>query len=114
MKRLSLLSICILAMCFWTSAQVSDTGVEIEEIELSSSGSIESMPPSGSMITTNFTGTNGNPDGNMFDVTTFGNELTIEAIDMHLDANGIPFTLDVYIKTGSYVGSETNSAIGPL
>ena len=64
-------------------------------------------------ITTTFAGGNGQPDGNMFDVTTFTNSLTVTALDVHF-ATTTAFNLNVYTKSGTYVGSQTNSGAWTL
>ena len=70
-----------------------------------------SKPAQAGSLTTTFASNNAFA-GNMFDVTTFGNALNVTSLQIH--ANPATFfgsrTLDVYIKSGSYVGFETNSA----
>jgi hypothetical protein len=61
-------------------------------------------------ITTTFAGGNGQA-GNMFDVTTFGNALLIESLEINVfRLRAAPGTLDVYTKPGSYIGFEGNAA----
>ena len=57
------------------------------------------------MITTTFANDNGQA-GNMFDVTVFGNPLTVTGLDLNLDSG--TYNVEVYSKIGTYVGSETN------
>jgi hypothetical protein len=59
------------------------------------------------MITTTFAGNN-NFTGNMFDVTTFGTALTINAVDVNVDTGSVP--ISVYYRPGTYVGHETSAA----
>lgn len=58
-------------------------------------------------------GTNGCTGGNMFDITVGTTPLTITSFDITPDANGAQ-TVNVYYKTGTYVGSETNIAAWTL
>ena len=55
-------------------------------------------------ITTTFAGGNGF-NGNMFDMNAI-NDITVQDFDVHLDP-GVTDDVEVYFKTGSYVGSET-------
>ncbi len=50
--------------------------------------------------------------GNFFDVTTFGNALLIQSLEVNISA--IPTDVSVYIKSGTYVGFETNAAAWTL
>ena len=68
-------------------------------------------PSQAASITTTFS-SNNEQAGNMFDVTTFGRSLTvtglnINAMQLNDPSNGV---IDVYTKSGTYVGSETNPA----
>ncbi|MCI5120695.1 MAG: hypothetical protein D3908_05800, partial [Candidatus Electrothrix sp. AUS4] len=56
-------------------------------------------------ITTTFSGDNQHR-GNMFDATTFGDQLTVTGIDINPAATG-QYTIEVYTKSGGYIGSET-------
>jgi subtilisin-like proprotein convertase family protein len=56
-------------------------------------------------LTTTFAGGNG-LDGAMFDVMAI-NDLTIDSFDVNLDT-GITDDIEVYFKTGTWVGSHTN------
>ena len=58
-------------------------------------------------------GTNGCTGGNMFDITTGTRAVTITSFDITPDANGAQ-SVNVYYKTGTYVGSETNSTAWTL
>ncbi|MCC7429850.1 T9SS type A sorting domain-containing protein [bacterium] len=62
-------------------------------------------------LTTTYTGGNGQ-SGNMFDVTAL-NTVIINSFSGNFDVGG-PYTVEIYYKTGSYVGSETNSAAWTL
>lgn len=70
-----------------------------------------SKPAQAGSLTTTFAGGNGFA-GNMFDVTTFGNALNVTSLEInsYLGSLSSPKTLDVYIKSGSFVGFETNAA----
>ena len=57
-------------------------------------------------ITTTFAGGNGQ-NGNMFDVTTFSNDITINSLDINNQSGTTSNSLEVYLKNGTYVGSET-------
>jgi hypothetical protein len=59
-------------------------------------------------LTTTFAGGN-QFHGNMFDVTTFGSDLTITGLDVHLDSTGANVPIAVYYRTGTYVGNATSS-----
>ncbi|MCH6259461.1 hypothetical protein MLD52_23095, partial [Puniceicoccaceae bacterium K14] len=65
---------------------------------------------SAGLLTTTFSSNNGYA-GNMFDVTTFGNDLNITGLGVNTDANiGSNVTFSLYTKIGSYSGSETNAS----
>ncbi|MGF1765645.1 PEP-CTERM sorting domain-containing protein [Aliivibrio kagoshimensis] len=67
-----------------------------------------------SMITTTFNSNNGHT-GNMFDLTTFSNDLLITGLDVNLENTiGSDVLIDVYIKTGSYTGFENNASAWTL
>jgi hypothetical protein len=65
-------------------------------------------------LTTTFAGGSGfnSPasSGNMFDLTTLSNALNITSLDVSTLNTGA-LTVNVYTKTGTYVGSETNSGV---
>lgn len=49
--------------------------------------------------------------GNMFDVSTFNNQLNITGLDINTSAQaGSNVTVALYTKKGSYIGSETNAS----
>lgn len=74
-----------------------------------SSGLITITEP---MLTTTFADNNGtNP--NMFDITTNANSIIVTRFDTNTSAT-TAVTYEIYIKTGSYVGFETNSAAWTL
>ena len=68
-------------------------------------------PARGDMISTTFASDN-QFFGNMFDVTTFGNSLTVTALDVNIvsDANNTPVGVSLYTRSGTYVGNDTSSA----
>lgn len=49
----------------------------------------------------------------MFDITVHSNSITVASLDF-LDASASALTLDVYIKSGTYLGSETTPAAWTL
>ena len=59
------------------------------------------------MISTTFAGGNEH-QGNMFDIEAFGNSLVVTGLTIHKQTTNTS-TLEVYIKTGTYVGSESNA-----
>lgn len=62
-------------------------------------------PLHAALITTTFS-SNNEFEGNMFDVTTFGNALLVTGLDVNVHTTE-RFNIDVYTKSGTYVGSET-------
>ncbi len=63
-------------------------------------------------LTTTFVGGNSFA-GNMVDVNVLaGGGITITGFDIHLatDANSVPMVVDIYTRTGTYVGNHTSSA----
>ena len=58
-------------------------------------------------ITTTFANNNGQA-GNMFDITTFGNALTVNSMELNLDS-GTTNTISVYTRSGSFMGFENNA-----
>lgn len=59
-------------------------------------------------------GNNGSPGGAVyFDITVGPADIDIDAIDINTADTGA-FTMDVYTKTGTYVGSETNQSAWTL
>jgi hypothetical protein len=69
------------------------------------------MPAAANSISTTFAGGN-QFDGNMFDVTVGSNNITINSLNVNVGTG--PMTIDFYVKAGTYVGSETNSAAWTL
>ncbi len=66
------------------------------------------------MITTTFNSNNGHT-GNMFDLTTFSNDLLVTGLDVNLkNLIGSDVSIDVYIKPGSYTGFESNASAWTL
>ncbi len=76
-------------------------------------GILVPVTASATSITTGFTGTTVcRHCGNFFDVTTFANSLNVFGLEINVGTGSIP--VDVYIKSGSYVGFETNAAAWTL
>lgn len=72
---------------------------------------LSSLNANAASITTTFA-SNNSFAGNMFDVTTFGNSLTIMGLDVNLNNAGSTGNLiSVYTRSGSYTGFE-NSSVG--
>jgi hypothetical protein len=69
------------------------------------------MPMAAGSITTTFADNN-RFTGNMFDAVIGANGLTVNSLDVNVDSGAV--TIDVYIKTGTFVGSETNPAAWTL
>lgn len=59
-------------------------------------------------ITTTFSSDNG-ASGNMFDITTFENSLTVNSLELNLETFGGLHNINVYTKSGTYVGYENNA-----
>lgn len=70
--------------------------------------SLSSTAVAGS-ITTTFS-SNNTGDGNMFDVVTSGNALSITSLDVHTSPSSGQQTIYLYTRLGSYVGNENSSA----
>lgn len=71
---------------------------------------LSSLDANAGSITTLFAQNNGFA-GNMFNVTTFANSLTITGLDVNLSNAGSSGNLiSVYTRSGSYSGFESNSA----
>ncbi|MDO8999366.1 MAG: T9SS type A sorting domain-containing protein [Bacteroidota bacterium] len=67
----------------------------------SSSGSLQSL----------FSGGNGCGGGNMFDVTATNGAIVVDSLDVHTSVGAAStFSVLLYYKLGTYLGSETNSA----
>jgi hypothetical protein len=75
--------------------------------------SIEVNPAQAASLSTTFSSNNGQA-GNMFDVTTFGNDLNVTGLDLNLDSIVSPLTVKLYTKLGSYVGAETDPSAWTL
>jgi hypothetical protein len=69
------------------------------------------LPLAASSITTTFAGGNAY-DGNMFDATIGSNAITVNSLDVNVDTGSM--TIDVYIKSGTYVGFDTTPAAWTL
>lgn len=61
-------------------------------------------------LTTGTNGTNGCSNGVMFNVTTHGNPVDVNALTLTPNTTGTNLTVRVFYKTGTFVGSETNQA----
>ncbi len=70
-----------------------------------------SLGANASVLTTTFSGGN-SYNGNMFDVVNLGEQLNISAFDLNLDSG--TGDIEVYIKNGSWVGFENDSAAWTL
>ncbi|PLW95316.1 MAG: hypothetical protein C0592_00440, partial [Marinilabiliales bacterium] len=60
-------------------------------------------------LTTSYAGGNGCGGGSMFDVTSLGSSIIIDAFNINVDVTGA-ITADVYYIPGTHVGNETNPA----
>jgi len=69
------------------------------------------LPLAAGSITTTFAGGN-RFDGNMFDATIGSKGITVNSLDVNVDTGAM--TIDVYIKSGSYVGFDTTPAAWTL
>lgn len=65
----------------------------------------------GSVITTTFASNNGQ-SGNMFDVVNLVGDLTVTGFDLNLDDG--TFDIEIYSKSGSYLGFETDASAWSL
>ncbi len=74
---------------------------------------VDMNPAQAASLTTTFAGGNGF-SGNMFDVTTFGKDLTVTGLDLNLESISSTLTVDLYTKSGTYVGAETNPSAWKL
>lgn len=73
-------------------------------------GSINSLAY-GAELSTTFA-SNNNHNGNMFDVVTLGGALTVTGFNLNLEATS--YSIAVYEKSGSWVGSANNAAAWTL
>lgn len=64
-------------------------------------------------LTTITTGGNGCTNGNMFNITALGSMITINSFDIIPNSTSAQ-TVNVYYKSGTYVGSETNAGAWTL
>jgi hypothetical protein len=69
------------------------------------------MPMAAGSITTTFAN-NDRYTGDMFNAVIGANGITVNSLDVNVDSGAV--TIDVYIKTGTYVGSETTPAAWTL
>lgn len=69
------------------------------------------LPVAAGSITTTFADNN-RFTGNMFNAVIGANGLTVNSLDVNVDTGAM--TIAVYIKTGTYVGFDTNSAAWTL
>ncbi|WP_454061811.1 PEP-CTERM sorting domain-containing protein [Candidatus Nitrospira salsa] len=63
-------------------------------------------------ITTTFTSNNGQ-SGNMFNITTFGNTLTVNSMELNLDSETTN-SISVYTRNGTFMGFENNASAWTL
>jgi hypothetical protein len=64
-------------------------------------------------LTTTFAGGLGQ-NGNMFDLTIYGNSLTVNSLDINVLAYGGASLLKVYVREGGFFGYETNESAWTL
>lgn len=84
---------------------VSCAGLSDGGIDITVTGGVENITVD--TLTTTFAGGNGCTNGNMFDLQVI-NDLSITQFDINAYAG--TQTVNIYYKTGSYVGSETTPA----
>ncbi len=70
-------------------------------------GMLGTTPVYSASLTTQFSSNNGQ-DGNMFDVVTFGNSLTVSSLSLNLDSG--THTVRLYTRSGTWVGFENSPA----
>jgi len=69
------------------------------------------LPLAAGSVTTTFAGGN-RFDGNIFDATIGSQGITVNSLDVNVDSGAM--TIDVYIKSSSYVGFDTTPAAWTL
>jgi hypothetical protein len=69
----------------------------------------EAVSSSSSSLQTTFAGGNGCGGGNMFDITPTSGPVVIDSLDINLNG-AATYTVLLYYKTGTYLGSETTPA----
>jgi hypothetical protein len=72
---------------------------------------LSTIPVGAASLTTRYAADNGQ-DGNMFDVVVGSNALTVTGFDLNL--NSVTTTIEVYAKTGTWVGFDNNPAAWTL
>ncbi len=65
-------------------------------------------------LQTTFAAGNGCSGGNMFDVTSLGDEIIITGFHINPSVTQANLPVNVYYKSGTYIGSETNAAAWTL
>jgi hypothetical protein len=78
---------------------------------LAAAVTLAALPAAAGSITTTFVGGNGFT-GNMFEATIGPSAITVNSLAVNVAAG--PLTIDVYIKTGTYIGFETTPAAWTL
>jgi len=73
---------------------------------------VDVNPAQAASLTTTFSSNNGYA-GNMFDVTTFGKELTVTGLDINVSSSS-SLTVNLYTKSGTYVGAQNNPSAWTL
>jgi hypothetical protein len=80
-------------------------------VRLAAAVTLIALPAAAGSITTTFAGGNG-LTGNMFEATIGPSAITVNSLAVNVAAG--PLTVDVYIKTGTYIGFETSPAAWTL
>ena len=70
--------------------------------------------PAQALSLTTFFASDNQFDGNMFDVTVFASDITITSLEVSIAAGQPLTTIEVYIKTGTFGGFQTNPAAWTL
>lgn len=73
----------------------------------------EAVSSSTSSLQTTFAGGNGCGGGTMFDITPTSGSIVIDSLDVSFGA-AIVYTVDLYYKTGTYLGNELTAAAWTL
>ncbi|AFY74096.1 hypothetical protein Syn7502_02075 [Synechococcus sp. PCC 7502] len=76
---------------------------------------LATLPVHALSLSTTFVAGNSS-NGAMFDATTFGNSLKVTGLEINQSSISFsgPDQLEVYIKPGTYIGSDTNPAAWTL
>ncbi|MDP1800037.1 MAG: T9SS type A sorting domain-containing protein [Bacteroidota bacterium] len=73
----------------------------------------EAVSSASSSLQTTFAGGNGCGGGTMFDITPTSGSIVIDSLDVSFGA-AITYTVDLYYKTGTYLGNELTAAAWTL